>query len=312
MALWYTYPPDSPGGGYGEMVDPVCTNGSCNYLKPDTNMRIPSGVPITAWDSGVITDVSSRGSGDGGLSVTMLLAHPINSKARYVSFNFLGSATVHIGQPVSPGTQIGIAGSPLGINFALGLSAGPSWPGPGFPQGRGDPAYDPRIVLKALNNGTLPSGSGGILGLSLPTGTSAWSGQAFISVSNKTNQILNNVPGFVGLVDALDSAETFQPFKIESTGGQDIGIIGHLPFIGGAAQAAANQVTLPSDAIQALLVFITANTMAAIIRLMIIMLGLIILIALVMNAIGTTVEETTGQGAGQLIGSGIKLAALAA
>ncbi len=310
MALaWYMYPSDSPGGGYGETTDPLSTR----YKKPDSNVQVPNGVAITSWDSGIITDVSDKGGSAGGLSVTMQLSHPVNSQARYASFNYLGSATVHVGQQITAGQQIGIAGSPYGILFALALNNGPSWPGPGFPQGTGNPAFDPRIVLNALQKGQIPSGTGLFQGLSLSlTSGSNWTGQAFVSVANTTHEILNNIPGFVGIVDAIDSAESFVPFKIQNSGGQDIGIIGHLPFIGGIAQGAANQITLPADTMQALLVFVTANTMAAIIRFIIIMTGVVILIALVMNAIGTTIEETTGQSAGSMAATGIKLAALAA
>lgn len=303
---WYTYPSDAPGGGYGQIGEPL----NPSYLKPDTNIAIPAGVPITSWDGGVITDVSNKGFSNGGLSVTMRLNHPINANAQYASFNYLGSPNVHVGQVVYPGTQIGIAGSPTGINFALGLGNTPSWGTGSFPQGTGDPNYNPNQVLISLNKGQTPSGNA--VGSLLSAGGAPPLASAFISVGNRTHEILNNIPGFVGIVDALDSVETFVPFTIQNDAGTDLGIIGHLPFIGGIAQAAAYQVTLPYQSMQAFLTFVTANTLAAFVRLILIMAGVVIIIALIMNAIGTTIEETTGQSAGSLASQGIKLAALAA
>lgn len=160
---WFQYPIDSPGGGYGEMVDPVCIacNYCCDYKKPDTNIAIPAGVQITALLPMTVTDVSNRGSGDGGLSVTGKLDNPLNSLAQYISYNFLGSAGVSVGQHLSAGDQVGVAGSPTGIDFALGLGPSPSWGSGSFPQGSGNPLTDPRQILKAILNGTpLPTGTG--------------------------------------------------------------------------------------------------------------------------------------------------------
>lgn len=301
---------DSPGGSYGQITDPLG-----NYRKPDVNIAIPGGVPITAWDSGVITDVSDKGRNSGGLSVTMSLDHPINSSARYTSFNYLGNAVVSVGQRVQPGTVIGYAGSPYGISFALALGNAPSWGSGGFPQGSGNPAYDPHQILNLLRGGNFTVGSlpsvSPLSAVSFSLG-SQFFGNPFISISNSTHDILNNVPGFIGIVNALDNVEQFVPFHLVSTGGQDVGILGHLPFIGQNIQNAANAVTLPSDAIQALLVFITANTMAAIIRLIIIFSGVIILVALIMNIQSQMVESVTGQTPQQLAGTGLKLLASAA
>lgn len=153
---WYMYPSDQPGGGYGEILDPVCQGGRCSYLKPDTNIAVPSGTPITALLSGVVTDVSNKGAGGGGLSVTVKLDNALNSLAQYVSYNYLGSANVQVGQRLSAGQQLGIAGSPTGINFALALGSSPSWGGSGFQQNAsGNSLLDPRPVLNAAVSGTL-------------------------------------------------------------------------------------------------------------------------------------------------------------
>lgn len=153
MTYWYQYPSDSPGGGYQEIIDPMG-----NYLKPDTNIAVPSGTPITTWDSGTITSVVDRGRSLAGLSVTEKLDNPVNNQAQYASFNYLGSATVAPGQRVQAGQQLGVAGSPYGVNFALALGTSPVW-GSQCPQCTSkQPNLDPRIVLRALNNGTLPEG----------------------------------------------------------------------------------------------------------------------------------------------------------
>jgi hypothetical protein len=154
---WYSYPLDSPGGGYQEMIDPMG-----NYLKPDTNIAVPAGTPITTWNSGTITSIVDRGRTLAGLSVTEKLDNPPNNEAQYASFNYLGNANVYVGQRVNAGQQIGTAGSPYGVNFALGLGPTPTW-GTQCPQCHNiDPNLDPRIVLNALRTGKgIPSSNGG-------------------------------------------------------------------------------------------------------------------------------------------------------
>lgn len=154
---WYTSPMDTPGGGYGEMVDPVCLSGvsNCNYLKPDTNLAVQAGTPITSLTSGIVTDVHDYGICCGGLSTTVKMDNPPNSLAQYVSYNFLGSSNAYVGQRVNTGQQIGKAGSPYGINFALALSADPHWGGPNFHYNAvGDPRLDPRQLLSTARGGT--------------------------------------------------------------------------------------------------------------------------------------------------------------
>lgn len=148
MGLWYTYPLDSPGGGYQEMIDPLG-----NYLKPDTNIAIPAGTSITTWDSGTITSVVDRGRALAGLSVTEKLDNPPNKEAQFASFNYLGNSSVSVGQHVTRGQKIGTAGSPYGINFALGLGVSPVW-GAQCPQcNTMNSNLDPRIVLNSLRSG---------------------------------------------------------------------------------------------------------------------------------------------------------------
>src|SRR6266702_707242 len=263
---------------------------------------------MTSWYS-YPTDARGTGYGEIPEPLNASYRKPDTNIARYASFNYLGSSGVHVGQSIQPGQQIGTAGSPTGINFGLGLGADPSWGGRNFSQyqGRGDSKTDPRIVLSSLASGKTPSGTG-LLAFGVSNSLAGtYFGTPFISVSNNINQTLNNVPGFLGLVEALDEAETFVPFRLVSTGGQDIGILGHLPFIGGGLQSAADQITLPADQMQAILVFVTSNTLAAIVRFIIIFIGVMILVALVLNALGSSVEQTTGQTPGQLASTAIRL-----
>lgn len=271
---WYQYPSDSPSGTYGKITDPLG-----NYLKPDVNFAVPSGVPITTLASGVVTDVSDHGKCCGGLSVVVAMDNPLNRYATHVAYNFLGSASVRVGQRVALGQQVGVAGSPYGIDMALALTSDNVWgDGTFYLNAQGNPLLDPHLLLSgkhATGTGiTLVFGQGGGV-----------FGPAFISVSNSTQEILNNIPGFAGLCDALDNIEQFVPFKMVSTGGQDVGILGHLPIIGGVASGAANLATLPSDAMQALLTFLTANAMATFTRFIIAFIGLMIVTTLIRNAI---------------------------
>lgn len=164
MTVWYNYPMDNPGGGYGEILDPYCSSGGgCTYLKPDTNMSIPSGTPITALQSGTITSVKDQGKGDGGLSVVIKSDNPINSVATHVAYNFLGSSNVSIGQHIQAGQQVGKAGSPYGINFALALTPDNNWGGSSFNlNATGDKRLDPRILLNSVRSGApIPQSTGG-------------------------------------------------------------------------------------------------------------------------------------------------------
>lgn len=158
---WYDYPMDSPGFGYG-FIEPQCPG--C-YKKPDTNIRVPSGTPITALLSGVITSAQDLGWNAGGLSVTERLDNPINNEAQYVSYNFLGSTNAWVGERVGPGTQIGTAGSSYGIFQAVGLGEDPTWGRGKFLSGTGDPLLNPETQLldKVRSGQSIPNiGSTGL------------------------------------------------------------------------------------------------------------------------------------------------------
>ena len=193
---WYLFPVDNPGGGYGQLLDPYCARcGCCSYLKPDTNIAIPQGTPITALRSGVVTDVTDHGGGAGGLSVVIKDDNPINSVATHEAYNFLGSSSVHIGQRIQAGEQIGKAGSPYGINFALALTPDNTWGGQSFDlNARGDPRLNPMQLLsparagQPLPQGAAASGGGGTDLSGLPFGIGGAIGaleQSFVNLSEE-------------------------------------------------------------------------------------------------------------------------------
>ena len=139
---WYTYPQDQPPGVYGSYPDPMG-----NYPKPDTNVCVPSGVPITALASGTVT-----GSQSNCLwcpSVTIKLDQPLNDIADHMAYNFLGSSTVHTGDTVQKGQIIGYAGNSKGVCTAFALTHDDIYGGSTFSQYVGSSALDPRPVLKA-------------------------------------------------------------------------------------------------------------------------------------------------------------------
>ena len=150
---WYMYPLDNPSGSYGKIMDPLAS-GKNPYLKPDVNIAVPQGTPITALLPGTVTDVSDHGGCCGGLSVTVALDHPLNSLATHVSYNFLGNAHVVRGQKVLPGQVIATAGSRYGILTAVGLTPDNTWGGSSFNlNAKGEPLLDPHILLNPIRGG---------------------------------------------------------------------------------------------------------------------------------------------------------------
>jgi hypothetical protein len=287
---WYNNPIDSIGGSYGQMADPL---GS--YLKPDVNVGVPTGTPITALASGTVSSVIDLGRNSGGLSVTVALDKPLNALATHISYNYLGSATTRVGDHVVAGQQIAIAGSIYGIDMAVGLTPDSQWGNGSFAlNAAGNPQLDPHIILNAVRSGApLPFSS------ALSSFSTSGVGQTLQTISDATYQTINNIPGFLGIVEALDIAETFQPFTLPD----NAGVLGKVPILGGVIQ----QIQLPADTLQAVLVFIVDNTLATLVRGLIIFIGIVILVALIKNATSAASVATTGQTPGQLAGSAIKL-----
>jgi hypothetical protein len=128
----------------------------------------------------------------------------------------------------------------------------------------------------------------------------------------QAHAIINQVPGFLGICEALDTVEQFVPFQLptntttSSQQGQQTPIPGvttvtdtinifgwnlQIPDIQiqdpatAAAQQIANVATLPSDAIQATLVFVTTNFFAFATRALFVLIGFFLLSALILNIV---------------------------
>jgi hypothetical protein len=126
-APWYTYPrvdnigsPDPYGG----------------FPKPDSNVQLPAGYPVTALLSGTVTNVDT--SSDWGCAITIKLDSPLNSLATHTAYLHLGGVSVKQGQHVNAGDLIGVNGSssacggqkvPLGFALYSGdkYGSGSAW-----------------------------------------------------------------------------------------------------------------------------------------------------------------------------------------
>lgn len=124
--------------------------------------------------------------------------------------------------------------------------------------------------------------------------------QVFDNAGNQIHDLLNNVPGFAGIFEALDKAEQFQAFQLpanDTSPNTSIGWIGYVPIVGQVAQAQAdinaakNLATLPANSIQATLVFITSNSLAFSLRAVLIMAGFILFMALAFNIMSQLGEQ---------------------
>lgn len=101
------------------------------------------------------------------------------------------------------------------------------------------------------------------------------------NIPQSINNVLNNVPGFLGIVYVVDLVEQFQPFK--STGSDAV------------------------TGIKDVLVFLVVNLTAFFIRALIVFIGMFILVALIRNAVNRTTENITGQTPGEIASSAIRL-----
>lgn len=152
QAPWYTYFYDKDFGTYPDPVGP--------YAKPDANVRVPTGTPITAIASGTVTGVRRQPWGPLAYSITVRMDAPWNNVARYTAYNYVSSPQVHIGQHVNFGTPLAIAGNPYGIWTAFALSDSPVY-GTGtknspFAGRYINPALNPVPFLQAVNSGSHP------------------------------------------------------------------------------------------------------------------------------------------------------------
>jgi hypothetical protein len=289
---WYTYPrvdaigtPDPYGG----------------FPKPDTNIQLPDGYPVTSLFSGLVTGVDSTSGW--ACSVTIKLDKPINALATHTAYLHMGPIAVKMGARVKAGQYIGPNGGggacgaqkvPLGFALYNGdnYGYGAAWAlmtkanllGP----------LNPVPVILAAIAGKLGD-LGSILAEPLniliePAPDAAYTylskqGEPLTRTGTTARETLNNVPGFEGIVMALDQIEQFQPFELkDKSTGNDIGVIGN--------SLAKNVVDLPSESIQALITFTFANSTAFLVRGTICLIGIVMVVGVIGSQMAGETEGT--------------------
>jgi hypothetical protein len=280
---WYTFPRIDNYGG----VEPFG-----GFAKPDSNIQLPAGYPVTALLSGTVSSIDPPGPNvpDWGAVITIRLDVPVNAIATHTAYLHLASIAPGIttGVHVQAGQLIGYNGGALAagtqkvpLGFALyngdHYGFGPTWS-----QYLGSSALNPVPLLNNFASGLLsiPSYDGSI---------DNTSGGLYQSITNKVNNTLATVPGFSGIIIALDELEEFQPLQIQSqdSSNNDITLFGidtHIPN-------PLTPITLPANNIQAVLIFIGVNTRAFLIRAFIVSIGLVILFAILMNALDSVSDS---------------------
>lgn len=153
---WYQYP--ISGGAYGT-PDPYG-----GFPKPDVNIDVPSGMPITALYSGTVSGINSP-SGivpAYGNVVTVKLDNPINPIATHTAYLHMASIApgLQVGQKISAGTIVGYSG---GNNPGAGLQQAPVGfalyngdvygYGPTWSQYLGSSALNPTNIIQVLASG---------------------------------------------------------------------------------------------------------------------------------------------------------------
>ena len=224
------------------------------------------------------------------------------------------------GQQIKQGQVIGRGNGEF--NVEVGVNVGTQW-GRIWGGSSPGPHVDPIPFLHAIIS------SGGDVGSSLGFGGSGGVGSllGFIgdyhSISVSAHDILNNVPGFLGICEALDLLEQFQPFRLPAVSSSSSNAVtGAANIVSSVGQAIApvlgpvgpillspldssikglasqyskvvNPLTLPADAMQAGITFLVTNIGAALFRGTLIIIGTIIVIALMINLInpGENTEE---------------------
>lgn len=250
------------------------------YWKPDSNILLPGYTPVTAMLPGTVTSLQTTSWGQS--VITIRLDVPLNAKATHTFYEHLSSwdKSINIGTHVKGGQLIGFNNPSGMVSLGFGLYSGDVY-GSGTawnilqqdlaPGGSG--LLNPVKLLNAAKNGTLSS-IGVYLGNSNNNAIPNIIPNGFQNIRQATHEIITTVPGFEGIVETIDIAEQFQPFQL-----QDGSPLYETPVLGGALRA----ITLPADAMQAFLTFTVNNTRAALIRLLIISIGLLIVASLLLN-----------------------------
>lgn len=140
------------------------------FPKPDMNIDVPAGVPITALLSGVVSGINSPGGGapEWGNVITIKLDNPYNSLATHEAYLHLASIApgLKVGDKISAGQIVGYSG---GINPGPGLqsaSVGFAWYngdyygfGPEWSKYLGSSQLDPTKIFNDLQSGSFKIGT---------------------------------------------------------------------------------------------------------------------------------------------------------
>lgn len=292
-----------PGQPIIALADGVIA-GAGYFCHSPANYFMSSPYPCNNPDYGVVT---TRVTNSDGSQTDLYYQHINIAKEIRLCDKGIGSCG---GQRVKKGDIIGY-GNPGGF-FEMGINVGNSPNPPPWPNGWGGiwgadkspgPHVDPEPYIRKLisaysgsTSGTVISGNGttGVTGVGVGgTGIAGTLTQLiystpFQTIQDKTNELITTVPGFSGVILALDNVEKFQAWQLPTSGGNDT------PVLGGVVNginAVQNIGKLPADAIQATLVFVVSNTGAFLVRALIVIIGVIIVTTLLRNMLGITPQN---------------------
>jgi murein DD-endopeptidase MepM/ murein hydrolase activator NlpD len=117
QAPWYTFPRIDNFG----QIDP-----QGNFWKPDSNIQLPGGYPITALLSGTVTSVQPTTNWGGQSVVTVKLDTPLNSLATHTFYEHMSGIApgLSVGQHVNAGDLIGYNNPSGQVPLGFGLYSG--------------------------------------------------------------------------------------------------------------------------------------------------------------------------------------------
>lgn len=286
------------------------------FPKPDTNIQLPRSTPIQALLPGTVTALDG-GEVDWGAVVTIRLDVPLNALATHTAYLHLRNASVKVNQHVTSGQIIGYNGYqdaagaqkvPFGFALYNGdhYGMGPAWALMTSSNLQGQ--LNPVPYILQAQQGRLPiasGGGGGVAGGIAQAMTGMLTGDLITSSATQALQIINTVPGFTGICEALDMSEQFVPFQIVDKTSPTVSTpsMTNVPWDistwnwnindpnNYSPQKAIQQaISLPSDGIQAVLVFATTNAMAALVRATFVAIGLILMFSLLSNLATSLVD----------------------
>ena len=220
------------------------------FPKPDSNVQVPAGYPLTALLPGTVTSVQHGLSF--GAVVTIKFDSPpaTNPKAQYYFYEHMrGDIQVNEGDHVYSSQIIGYNGSEQAegaqkVPVGFGLYAGPIYGGGSAwntTQAAITTTYNPVALLNSAANGTLaglidPStGGNATASTGSSTGDTSGSGApssaTYSSVLKQVHNTLVSNPGFYGVALAVDESEQF-PGYIDLSNGSWTDVTGLMRSIG--------------------------------------------------------------------------------